>query len=603
MNPNDGSISMISDNMQIKPVVGFSIAYGLSEAAKSQWQTSHEKVLAKFPWLQVESHTYGGAHLFLWGHWPVRLAMTQDVNQNLWVLIGSPFGKHGWHTVFDNLVKNGEDRLHIPWEGRCVLLRVSPDGKLWSVWNDWAGSVPIYHSSWQEGGVASCLESVVVSVADLNASCISKRGLVELLLLGQFLGTDTLYTPMQVIAPDSHVSWRRGKVGTSNRLWTVKASDEHFSTPRPILIEKLHDLTRTAVSEALVDEDSVILFPLSSGMDSRLTAAVVADLHLEVEAYSYGPKEWLEVLFAKQLAEVLDIPWQRVDLGLNYRADFTRDWLNWFGSSLHAHGMYQFPFLRRIQGRGGIVPNGFYGNNMAGGDHPNDCLFETGKNLLDRFCGYSTYWTKDMLPDLLDFDPAPYYSEMNDILQAQVASVSNWPEYQQMNVIDMWNRQARFIFYQPMVYGYFGHERSPFMHRDYARFCQSLPPDLLKKRKLQVEMLDKYWPSLGKVGGTFRPMRGVDRIWHSTRYHIAKRLPRTLRPLMGATWLNKSDSDCAFARKWDNLFPVSPDLPDLAPLRARPILEAAQRANAGNIIDLARIAAVQPVLARLMHVV
>ncbi len=355
------------------------------------------------------------------------------------------------------------------------------------------------------------------------------------------------------------------------------------------------------MSEALGDEELPILLPLSSGMDSRLIAAVAADQHLQVEAYSYGPPEWAEVNNARQLAAVLKIPWQRIELGLNYRADFTRSWLKWFGSSLHAHGMYQFPLLKRLEGRGGIVPNGFYGNNMAGGDHPNDCLFEPVKGLLDRFCGYGASWSKASLPDLLDFDPTPYYLEMEDILQAQVASVADWPEYQQMNAVDMWNRQARFIFYQPMVYSYFGHERSPFMQRDYARFCQSLPPELLKKRKMQVEMLDKHWPQLGEVGGTFRPARGLDRIWHSTRYHVAKRLPRILRPLMGVTWLNKSDPDCAVTRKWDNLFPVSANLTNMMPLRAGPIIDAAGRANAGSSKDLAKIAAVQPVLARMLN--
>jgi len=190
---------------------------------------------------------------------------------------------------------------------------------------------------------------------------------------------------------------------------------------------------------------------------------------------------------------------------------------------------------------------------------------------------------------------------MESLLQEQVSIVPDWPEYQKMNALDMWNHQARFIFYQPTMYNYFGFESSPFMHRDYARFCMSLSDDLLKGRKLQIEMLDRYWPHLARISGTFLPRRGFDRQWHGGRSIMANWLPKVLRPLMGATSVNKMGIDCVVSTEWDAMFLVSPNLSDIGPLRAKPIKDAARRAMAGSTGDLIKVMAVQPVVFMLQN--
>jgi hypothetical protein len=150
------------------------------------------------------------------------------------------------------------------------------------------------------------------------------------------------------------------------------------------------------------------------------------------------------------------------------------------------------------------------------------------------------------------------------------------------------------------MYSYFGIDRSPFMHRDYARFCMSLPAELLHKRRLQIEMLEEYWPASSKIGGTFRLPRGMKRIWHSARYHIAEVLPRSLRPLVGVTWLNKMDVDCTRAKGWESFFPITRSLKDTGPFRSDAIVKAAERAIGGSRTDLAKIKAAQPVISRLL---
>jgi len=82
---------------------------------------------------------------------------------------------------------------------------------------------------------------------------------------------------------------------------------------------------------------------------------------------------------------------------------------------------------------------------------------------------------------------------------------------------------------------------------------------------------------------------------------MANWLPKVLRPLMGATSVNKMGIDCVVSTEWDAMFLVSPNLSDIGPLRAKPIKDAARRAMAGSTGDLIKVMAVQPVVFMLQN--
>lgn len=71
------------------------------------------------------------------------------------------------------------------------------------MWNDWCGSIPVFHTSTHGVSIASSLEPPVVSAAGFTSENFSRRGIVEMLVHGHFLGTDTLFTEMQTLLPDS----------------------------------------------------------------------------------------------------------------------------------------------------------------------------------------------------------------------------------------------------------------------------------------------------------------------------------------------------------------------------------------------------------------
>ena len=89
-------------------------------------------------------------------------------------------------------------------------------------------------------------------------------------------------------------------------------------------MDRTYELTGNAISESITHEGCSVILPLSSGMDLRLIACVASDIGVDVEARTYGPREWAEVQFARKVAEALGISWQRIDVRTHYTADFIK---------------------------------------------------------------------------------------------------------------------------------------------------------------------------------------------------------------------------------------------------------------------------------------
>jgi hypothetical protein len=588
-----------SEKQSIFPCVGFSVAQNATEEDQLRLQVIHREILKQFPWLTIEFHIYGEFFLTAWGFNSSSSYFVTDENERyLYLLSGTPFGDLSLASIKNDIAGLGKiDCL----EGRWNFLRVNETTNRVDIWNDWVGSSPVFLYYGSSRTFISTLEAVIVKFMDLSSDDFSKRGIVELLSYGQFIGQDTLFENINTKHPDSYSWWNQDGSSGSRWLESIPPQDEINGHDIPLLIEKMKVLSEQAISESLINATDPISLPLSSGMDSRLLACILTDQKQVVEAFSYGPKEWTEVANAKKVADALAIKWNHVNLDENYYADYVQKWLTWFGSSLHAHGMYQYPFLNLIQ-KGSIIPNGFLGNNMAGGDHPNDCLFQTSKSLQERFSSYGVFWDKKSLRKLLDFNPDDFLDEINEIFNSQYSKVSEWPEYQQMNAIDMWNRQSRFVFYQTQMYNYYGKERSPFMWKTYAKFCMGLPSHLLKKRYLQVLMLNKYWPKVAQIDSTFVPLTGIKRKWQGARSIVAHRMPKSLRPFMGKTPVNLMEADCMKKRKWENLYPLATEkLKDIPWLNLLEINKTAKKSIHGDPLNTTRMRAIQPILYRILN--
>ena len=242
-------------------------------------------------------------------------------------LIGSPHGAIYWPDVQASVAQAAHpDDFELPWDGRVILLRVSADGRQWTMWNDSIGGIPVFYTQIKQGCVASTLEPVVVAAAKFSANDIYIPGLLAVLMYGHFLADWTLYKNMKVVPPDCVAQWDEHGFHWK-RLWTVTPSKDRWETGWDELVDEMYrDTSFQAIADLLRTRPTWIL-PLSAGLDSRLIAGVGADLGTGLHAYAWGSPEATNVVYSRQIARMLGFPWQRVDVGTDYLVKYRHDGL------------------------------------------------------------------------------------------------------------------------------------------------------------------------------------------------------------------------------------------------------------------------------------
>ena len=298
-------------------IIGFTATSDLTEDRLTAALAAQCRALSYFPHVERLSLRLGETSLELWGHRPLSDRVHSLADGSLLVLIGSPHGDVSWSDLEESLAQATQaDDFELPWEGRVILLRISADGKRWTMWNDWTGSIPVFHGEIDRGRICSTLEPAVVAAAGFSADDVFLPGLLCLLINGHFLADWTLFKRMKVVPPDCAAEWdRRGF--HYKHLWTVRPSQDRWETSWDDLVDEMYELSRQAIASVLKKQSSWVL-PLSGGLDSRLIAAVGAELGSNLHTYAWGSPDSTDVVCSRQVARTLGLPWKRVELGNQY---------------------------------------------------------------------------------------------------------------------------------------------------------------------------------------------------------------------------------------------------------------------------------------------
>jgi len=539
-------------------IVGFTVMAGLSERNQSAAHSAQTQALSHFKHICQQRITIGEITLEVWGqdHLSERIVYMED--GSVFVLVGTPHGSISLveitrafaHVSFD-------DRVEWPWDGRFILLRIHADGSAWTLWNDWVGSIPVFHARIQSGWIASTIEPVVVASAGISTDDIHGPGLVSLLINGHFLADWTLFTGMKRVPPDCVAEWGEGRFRWA-RLWTIQPTADRWETRWDELIDEMYELTRRAIREVLETHPSWVL-PLSSGLDSRLIAAVGADMRADIRAYAWGAPESTDVIYSRQIAQRLGLPWQHVDVGKDFLVKYTRQWADWFGSSMHFHGMYQMAFLDAIKmAPHAAVVSGFIGDTLSG-----DVLSELTRVHSLKRCyqlenEWYVHWEAEELDSLLHIDISDALEANAEELQRQYASFPG-SRFQRIQMMELWGRQHGFTYFQSVLSDYWRGVATPFMNRAYARFAMSLPAPALYDRRLLGDVYRRYYRAVAAIPGTY----GEEPFLLSGRYLLWRRLTRTLPcwlrrgPFQGLEDVQlRMDTHCVQANGWNSLWPL-----------------------------------------------
>ncbi len=118
------------------------------------------------------------------------------------------------------------------------------------------------------------------------------------------------------------------------------------------------EITREAVKKWEDECEGEFVVPLSGGYDARMLAMLVSDKS-RARSFTFGvskdQNDSYEVLYAKRMAEIMNMRWEQVRLG-NFH-NFIDQWDDLFGISVHSHGMYHMEFYDKLKKEHGI-PNG-----------------------------------------------------------------------------------------------------------------------------------------------------------------------------------------------------------------------------------------------------
>ena len=506
-------------------VVGFTIHHNLSsERNLSRLKTQH-KAISYFEWFDRKSLTVGETYIDLWGRKEVMDRVHTLPDGVIVVLIGSPHSEISWHTVEASLLKaeHAED-FELPWEGRVILLRISADGKRWTMWNDWLGSIPVFHAQIDSGRIASTLEPVTVAAAGYSPDDFFMPGLVSLLINGHFISDWTLYKEMKTVPADSVSEWDDNGFRTK-QLWTVQPSQSRWEAGLDDLIDEMHELSHKAIADTLKTQSTWIL-PLSSGLDSRLIAGVAADVGANAYTYAWGSSNATDVVYSRRIAKTLRFPWKHIVLPDEFLGEYTPRWADWFGSAMPFHGMYQMSFLDEVKTEPlAPVISGFLGDVLAGDAVKNLITVHSSAKAYQLESDWYCHWTVDEIRSHAKFALEEALEANASELRSQIDSFPG-AFYQKLQLLELWNRQRFFTSFQSILSDYWRGVATPFMNRDYARFCLSIPRIALDNRRLISRVFRRYYGQLAVIPGTYAPEPYI----LTGKYLILRRIADALLP-------------------------------------------------------------------------
>ncbi len=505
-------------------IVGFTLFLELSPNTTARTIAAENRALARFTHLERLSLSIGTATLHVWGHSKVSNRIHTLPDGSVLVLIGSPQNEVKWRDVQNDLLKldRSEDFL-LPWEGRVILLHVSADGKRWAIWNDWLGSITTYHADIPNGRIISTLEPVTAAATGASSDNIFLPGLVSLLLNGYFMTDWTLYKNVKTVPPDSLTTWDVRGFRTT-KLWTVQPTPSRWEAGWDDLVDEMHAILHKAIADT-VKTRSAWTLPLSSGLDSRLIAGVMADVGVNAYAYAWGVAENTDAIYSRKIAKTLGFPWKHITLPNDFLVRYTPQWADWFGSAMHFHGMYLMSFLDEIKDEPAAPTiNGYIGDVLTG-DGLNEAVELHSSPKYQIGTEWYVHWRPEHLRPVAKF-PLEEALEANAAnIQEQIASLPG-ARFQKLLLLPLRNRQRLFISFLPTLMDYWRGTATPYINRSYARFCLSLPRAVFDDRKLLGDVFKRYYGKLSVIPGSYAREPYV----LTGRYLIKRRAAQMLPP-------------------------------------------------------------------------
>lgn len=397
--------------------------------------------------------------------------------------------------------------------------------------NDYAGSIPFFYSS-RGGFVASNIEPCVYLASDSSLEDVSPENIYGFLKYSHFIWDETAWKHINQMLPDSIYQFASdGQIKEKRYLATVKSSTDRVNLSDSQVAGQLYELNQNLVTRSLEIYDEIIL-PLSSGYDSRMIYAVLANdtkLAKRTHCYTYGSKGSIEVEAGRRLSRLKKIKWNHIELPCKFlQSRYTKEIADVFGASLHMHGMYQIEFYEQIKSRFGIqacsaLTSGFM-TGVPAGQHNGLLQIEDGNTSLvqamNRFSQSKTWRDKD-LANMPIFNNQNY----NELAESRFRAAFDRFDggvFQKAVIFDVWTRQRNFISYYPRTLEWLTPVVSPHMNAEYANFFMSLNHEHLWNRKAVELMFLHHYPDIAAVASNSNGIAALGNRFETSMFFISR---------------------------------------------------------------------------------
>jgi hypothetical protein len=177
--------------------------------------------------------------------------------------------------------------------------------------------------------------------------------------------------------------------------------------------------------------------------------------------------------------------------------------------------------------------------------------------------------------------------------------------FPRLQIFEMWSRQRHFTSFQATLASYWRGIATPFLNRDYARFCFSLPRAVVEDRRLLGDVFRRYYGKLAVIPGTYAPHPFIPTGKYLLKHRIVAYLPSALHrgPFAGFDDVPlRLDIDCIQASGKEALWPLFETLDELAHWLDTSLLEREYQTlkrSSKDIRPLRRLQSVQTLAYRL----
>lgn len=335
----------------------------------------------------------------------------------------------------------------------------------------------------------------------LNKSNYNEQAALEFAMSGYTVGSKTLHKNISLLQAGEYLISNENK--TKIKEWFRYSPKPQANKSEHELIEELGHILDRAIKRAIdICNGNKIWVPLSGGLDSRIILAKLKEHNCpNLQCFSYGTAGNFEAQKAKEVAAILNVPWQMITAEPSkaqslYNTETRKNYDHFAANYSCAPTFTEFEALYLAKQKGIIKDGDFIINGQTGdfisGGHVNESFYDSKSLTIDDALNYAvkkhfSLWPHLQTPDnkqSIKSANSCYFENCDGSRESIMAAYETfeWRE-----------RQTKMVVHAQRCYDYFGLKWTlPLWDHDIIEFFQYLDYALKRNQNLYKSYLKAY---------------------------------------------------------------------------------------------------------------